>query len=368
MTNLNGVLLFAATDGTKGRELWKSDGTATGTTLVKNIASGSASSNPQQLTVVGNYVYFTAAGGLWKSDGTSAGTVLVKNVAATNLTNVNGTLYFVGTNATNGAELWTSHGTANGTVMVKDIVIGSVGADPQNLTNVGGALFFSANTGANGRELWKSNGTAAGTFLVTEIQTGAGPSSPTQLTNVNGLLYFAASDGENGNELWQSDGTAAGTVMVRDIYPGGGGSNPGYLTSMNNKLYFAATDPEHGRELWDPPPVLASSDYLLVTNVEKHNVLRYDASNGAFVDEFVLRKGGGLSYVWGAVFGPHDHDLYVTSGHWFGHGNGQAKAVLRFDGATGAFEDEFVDQGQMFLIHGITFGPDGNVYVGTRWS
>jgi ELWxxDGT repeat protein len=49
---------------------------------------------------------------------------LVKNVAATNLTNVNGTLYFMGTDATTGAELWKSDGTAAGTVMVKDIVAG----------------------------------------------------------------------------------------------------------------------------------------------------------------------------------------------------------------------------------------------------
>ena len=100
LTNLNGTLLFAATDG-KGRELWKSDGTAVGTTLVKNIALGSANSNPQNLTIVGEVVYFVAAGGLWKTNGTSAGTVLVRNVAAANLTNVNGTLYF---SATDGVD------------------------------------------------------------------------------------------------------------------------------------------------------------------------------------------------------------------------------------------------------------------------
>ena len=37
IVNLNGTLLFAANDGTNGDELWKSDGTAAGTTLVKNI-------------------------------------------------------------------------------------------------------------------------------------------------------------------------------------------------------------------------------------------------------------------------------------------------------------------------------------------
>src|SRR5262249_20835858 len=131
LTNLNGTLFFAATDATTGRELWKSDGTAQGTVLVKNMApdtKGVQSSNPQYLTVVNGVLYFSAAGGLWKSDGTTARTVLVKNVAASYLRNVNGTLFFVGTDATNSSELWKSDGTAAGTVLVKDIRPGSAGS------------------------------------------------------------------------------------------------------------------------------------------------------------------------------------------------------------------------------------------------
>jgi ELWxxDGT repeat protein len=36
------LLYFAANEGTNGVELWKSDGTAVGTQLVKNIRAGSA--------------------------------------------------------------------------------------------------------------------------------------------------------------------------------------------------------------------------------------------------------------------------------------------------------------------------------------
>ena len=49
--NFNGLLLFRAIDATvTGAELWKSDGSAAGTTIVKDINSGttvSSSSNPE---------------------------------------------------------------------------------------------------------------------------------------------------------------------------------------------------------------------------------------------------------------------------------------------------------------------------------
>src|SRR5437879_6221725 len=95
--DVNGTLFFAASDGTSGVELWKSDGTAAGTSLVKDINPGSAGSYPTDLVNVKGTLFFDAGGpngGLWRSDGTAAGTVLVSAVGAGDLTNVNGTLFF----------------------------------------------------------------------------------------------------------------------------------------------------------------------------------------------------------------------------------------------------------------------------------
>ena len=68
---MNGVLYFSATDGTNGRELWKSDGTAAGTARVADIDSGAGSSYPSNLTNVNGVLYFRANDGtrgteLWK--------------------------------------------------------------------------------------------------------------------------------------------------------------------------------------------------------------------------------------------------------------------------------------------------------------
>ena len=277
----NGTMFFAAKDADAGRELWKTNGNAGGTTRVKDILPGAGGSYPSNLTDVNGTLFFTATDGsngyeLWKSDGTEAGTVLVKDIRTGasgsnpgSFANVNGTLFFTATDGSNGYELWKSDGTEAGTVLVKDIQSGASGSYPGSLTNVNGTLFFTANDGSTGEQLWKSDGTTAGTAEVKDIGTDG--SYPSDLTNVNGTLFFSANDDEyrgyglpetTGRELWKSDGTAAGTVLVKDIndppytgsrcdgshYPQG--SYPSYLTNVNGTLFFVADDCNKGNELW----------------------------------------------------------------------------------------------------------------------
>jgi ELWxxDGT repeat protein len=261
LTNVNGTLFFGANDGSNGEELWKSDGTSSGTVLVKDIQPGPASQfGPVQLTNVSGTLFFLGNDGstgyeLWKSDGTTAGTVLVKELApgpagprAIDLTSVGGILFFV-VNGGSGDELWKSDGTSEGTVLVKAFPEVAL-SYPRYLTNVGGTLFFRATDGGSNQELWKSDGTTEGTAAVKEIRAGASGSYPLFLTNVGGTLFFVANDGTTGHELWKSDGTSEGTVLVKDITPGNIYAIPRYLTSVGSTLFFSANDATTGFEVW----------------------------------------------------------------------------------------------------------------------
>ena len=60
----------------------------------------------------------------------------------------------------------------------------------------------------------------------------------------------------------------------------------------------------------------ASDGYLVVANWGGDSVLRYDQPTGAFDDIFVPKHSGGMNQPYGVVFGPHDHNLYVSTGEW----------------------------------------------------
>ena len=264
LTNANGTLFFFAPESAGQTKLWKSDGTTTGTIPVKNTVWTSLSDSIQE-NVNGTF-YFAANDGttgreLWKSDGTSTGTTLVKDIGSSDsvsstasFTNVNGTLFFSARQG-NGYELWRSDGTSSSTVQVKDIYPGISHSDPRNLINVNGTLFFYASEGTVGRELFKSDGTATGTVVVKDIRTGIqGSASDIKFANVNGTLFFIANDGTNGYELWKSDGTTTGTTLVKNITPGAApafsSQSPRHLTNVNGTLFLSANDGTSCMELW----------------------------------------------------------------------------------------------------------------------
>jgi ELWxxDGT repeat protein len=267
---LNGEVFFVADDDVHGEELWKSDGTPEGTILVKDINPGAASSIPSAVNLprgfetANNAIFFLANDGihgfeLWKSDGTETGTVLVADINSnaadssvpTHIRNVGGTLFFGANDGMHDFELWKSDGTAQGTLLVREISQFAGGSGPGYFANVNGTVFFSASDGVNGLELWKSNGTADTTTLVKDIFSNgqSGHSYPQSITNLNGTALFIARP-MFGHGLWRSDGTSEGTVSLNVTPPGQPSANLNYLTNVNGTLFFRNDDGIHGSQLW----------------------------------------------------------------------------------------------------------------------
>lgn len=187
-----------------------------------------------------------------------------------------------------------------------------------------------------------------------------------------------ASGRENG--VLRFDKTT-GNVLGAFVRPGAGGlTNPTGLAS--------------GRD-----------GYLYVSSFGTGEVLKYDGNTGEFLGVFIEQGTGGIGGPGDLLFGP-DGNLYVINSFFGANANKVLRfdpmgnfpgvfadvgaiggvpedltfgpdgdlyvlttfthQVLRFDGASGAFMDVFVDSGPLTFPAGIAFGPDGHLYVGNN--
>lgn len=336
---LNGKLIFKGYSPKCGKEIFITDGTKSGTKLIKDINAGIAGSQPDGTTmaVLSNYVYFaafttTSGSELWKTDGTAANTVLVKDIVAGPTSGIDtshfsiestaSAILFNGTTAANGNELWSSGGTSATTNLLKDINSGTVSSNPRGFYPFNsGYLFTVTSVAGTTIEIWKTNGTAAGTVLIKNniqppaylpasfsfnvfhifknrayflindgIHTGdamwstdavdattahtsflkdlgtlTGTSSIllSNAINLSDKFIFPYSDGVSIFSLWQSDGTATGTKVFKSFPVNSNGDIPFIFSSIgfdagtntisyplyNGKFYFSGSD-ANGNELW----------------------------------------------------------------------------------------------------------------------
>ncbi|MCY1017757.1 ELWxxDGT repeat protein [Pyxidicoccus sp. MSG2] len=258
---MNGALVFDANDGLTGQELWTSNGTPAGTRLLKDLQPGALSSSPRDLKVLpqlGSRLLFTANDGQtgfepWISDGTASGTQLLKDVWAGSaggslsggFVEFQGRGYFGASDGTS-TTLWQTPGTAAGTVSLQNVVPyfdRAVAVTP-------GFFYFAGSLGtSNDVELWRSDGTRIWTNRVKDINP-SGSSSPADFALMDDLLYFSAAPTATVRGLWRSNGTEAGTQEVVNYAAGTRGFNPRYLSVANRVLFFQAQVPNLGIELW----------------------------------------------------------------------------------------------------------------------
>lgn len=242
LTAVGNEVFFSALGDSGIVSLWKSDGTDIGTIMVEPNLSFYSLANYNTTAVYDGNFYFvannyyndsdnTTGKELWVSDGTMAGTTILKDISAginssnpNNFIVYNNLLYFRATQSSTGEELWVTDGTPEGTERVIDINPGSSSSSPNQFTIIGNELYFVANDGVYGQELWKTDGTPEGTVRLTDIKPGSACCSNVQyITEVNNIILFRADDGISGYEIWRLDQEALSVEKLSSqpfkVYP-----------------------------------------------------------------------------------------------------------------------------------------------------
>lgn len=288
---MGGVLYFTGDDGIHGWELWRSDGTVSGTYMVKDVREEECTTATDPVTgeeTVNCVNYGSMYVQCWPGYATNC--FYPELVAGENKVFFTG---FDSNSNSNFAHVYVSDGTEEGTSRIRDqwigwdynhpdsdfdysgpsnlMVIPDDGFNPDRLLyTIIQAICIDnyCNSGfdpASGEELWMTDGTDSGTFmlinLVPEDKSWNNGDYccmddkggiPRDIIMKGSTIWFSAETVDYGRELYRYGLSAlsGGLFLIKDINPGEEGSNPMYLTSGSNGAYLSADNGSSGQELY----------------------------------------------------------------------------------------------------------------------
>lgn len=245
ITLVNSKPFFLTTTPQYGNELWQSDGTESGTKLVKDITPGISGSTISNLVSCNNLLFFLVQNSngkieLWRSDGTESGTFFIFTMntiwsaSSIQLVNMGNLVYFNLYDFTNGIQFWKSDGTVDGTTLIKSFADAN---NSNNMLRAGNFIYFFMD--APNTRIIKSDGTTSGTQMIYSFE-GLYSQLISNVKLFNGIMYFNAYTAAAGYEPWKSDGTTAGTHMIVDLKPGTENSYVSSIFASGSNVYFCA--------------------------------------------------------------------------------------------------------------------------------
>lgn len=259
----NGNLYFSAHSTYEydyTEQLWVSDGTEEGTSILKNLPYDENSSlskfpEPKKFNVINNKLTFISnKNELWITDGTEVGTVKIHQFGyweyiRGGIMSINDMIVFQVRDSGNytKCDLWVSDGTSSGTVVLKGLIDERISTDGtfrvgsyqtnKSFINFNNKVYFLTND-----NLWATDGTETGTYIVKDFQPEIVNDPFLEIFIHNDTIYFGSL-----GALYKSDGTTGGTVKVKDFEPY---FSPQYMRSIGGLLYFIQIDENSVPHIW----------------------------------------------------------------------------------------------------------------------
>ncbi|WP_181919697.1 hypothetical protein [Alkalilimnicola ehrlichii] len=270
-------------------ELIATDGSASGTYLVRHIGGGYGS-EPRHFVRVNGWTFFSARGdngerALWLSDGTRDNTRRVESAAET------------------------------------------AAADPRPLANFGNTLVFTAEDSAGARHLWRTN--EEETVRLTPTGEGGVVQVHPVSAVLDNTLYFIANTSDKQNTLWMTDGTPEGTRVVRELVEEPDELVMRHLVVHDGFVYFIGASGEY----YSPgDPGFAGSAHLALFRVRDGEVERVHEAG---------RLGGNLLAVFAG-------ELYFDVASVYRN----SRRLYRYDGTEAHLVADISDMGSGWYSDG----------------
>jgi ELWxxDGT repeat protein len=301
---VDGAIFFVAfRDGTDGLDLWKTDGTESGTILLKTDVNS-------DLAAIGNEVYFGALDSgnsyLWKcSAADTLPTRMFLLPSGTAAIVSNGGSLFLAETSGDITDLYATDAPPSSTHLVK---AGFTQWGDSALA-IDGNLFFSANGPSSGDlGLWKSDGTELGTVLLHAFSSH--DPEPQQFVVFNNQLLFVAGDRYESIGLWSSDGTPSGTVQISELWAGDwlallnssfGVLPPIFLppvgAELNGAFYFVGNGPDQCG-LWQTDRTQLGTSLVASYGTDISSLLPVCIKSGGLLYFCLIEFGGSLGSIY----------------------------------------------------------------------
>ena len=274
-------LIFIGLDPDSKIELWRTDGTESGTYMIKDIRMINESNlnlHIGNLKIHNNELYFFADDGtrsLWKTDGTESGTIRITPPGTVvNGYALNDDQIYYHTNSGFGSRVFASDGILGNEVELifpDNLQVNFI----INMNIVNDHIIISAENFNFGFELWSYDLNAQNWEVIDIVEGEDGSGVKANTFVYDGFMYFNGEDLEHGEELWRTDGTAENTSLVMDIFDGVQSSRPSTFYLWNEFIYFSAIGEfERGTELFKYSPYDNDNDgYLIPEDLDDNDPL-----------------------------------------------------------------------------------------------